>query len=124
MSTRLWDYPSEPIGGGNPYYRCISCKLSAPEINGKIDGHHPWCEFRKKAEAEMSGQPPTTMWRSMDSAPKDGTVILAVLNDSDIAHSVKWDPMPGAWIMVWDWYELSKLDGPRCWMPIPPITGV
>lgn len=28
------NYPSEPIGDGNPYHRCVHCKRSAPEING------------------------------------------------------------------------------------------
>lgn len=40
------DYPKEPIGGGNPYYRCSYCKKSDPEINGKIKNHAEWCEYR------------------------------------------------------------------------------
>lgn len=40
------DYPTEAIGGGNPYYRCVSCKRSSPEINGNIDKHAPWCDYR------------------------------------------------------------------------------
>ena len=32
-----FDYPSEPIGGNNPYHRCADCKRSAPEINGKLE---------------------------------------------------------------------------------------
>lgn len=42
------DYPSEPIGGGNPYYRCTHCKRSAPEINGAVDGHYEWCLWRQQ----------------------------------------------------------------------------
>ena len=45
-----FDYPSEPIGDGNPYHRCIYCKRSAPEINGEIKNHHLDCEWRMKME--------------------------------------------------------------------------
>lgn len=48
------DYENEPIGGGNPYYRCIHCKRSDPEINGRIKGHEPWCKYR---QAKELGQP-------------------------------------------------------------------
>lgn len=37
------DYPTEPIGGGNPYYRCVYCKRSDPEINGRLEGHEKTC---------------------------------------------------------------------------------
>lgn len=33
------DYPTRPIGGGNPYYCCRSCGRSDPEINGQLSGH-------------------------------------------------------------------------------------
>ena len=41
-----FNYPSEPIGGSNPYQRCIYCKRSAPEINGEIKNHLIDCEWR------------------------------------------------------------------------------
>ena len=41
-----FDYPSEPIGGSNPYRRCSDCKRSAPEINGKIENHYSDCAWR------------------------------------------------------------------------------
>lgn len=40
------DYENEPIGGGNPYYRCIHCKRSDPEINGRLEGHEKYCKYR------------------------------------------------------------------------------
>jgi hypothetical protein len=40
------DYPTEPIGGRNPYYRCSYCKISVPQINGQIKNHAEWCEYR------------------------------------------------------------------------------
>lgn len=48
------DYRNEPIGGGNPYYRCFHCKRSDPEINGRIAGHLPGCKYR---QAKESGRP-------------------------------------------------------------------
>ena len=40
------DYQKEPIGGGNPYYRCVHCKRSDPEINGEIKNHESYCAYR------------------------------------------------------------------------------
>jgi len=40
------DYPTEPIGGDNPYYRCSYCKISDPQINGYLENH----EERKESE--------------------------------------------------------------------------
>ena len=47
------DYPKEPIGGGNPYKRCAYCGISDPQINGEIENHADWCEYRKQKEAAM-----------------------------------------------------------------------
>lgn len=40
------DYPNEPIGRGNPYYRCVYCKRADPEINGDIMKHESFCKYR------------------------------------------------------------------------------
>jgi hypothetical protein len=45
------DYENEPIGGGNPYYRCVHCKRSDPEINGDLKKHLPSCAYRQAKEA-------------------------------------------------------------------------
>lgn len=45
------NYPQEPIGGGNPYFRCVSCKLSAPQINGRLENHESWCSYRESRAA-------------------------------------------------------------------------
>lgn len=47
------DYENEPIGGGNPYYRCIYCKRSDPEINGRLEGHNKECPYRITKEFEL-----------------------------------------------------------------------
>lgn len=41
------DYPTKPIGGGNPYQMCASCGMSVPAINGFLENHTEWCEYRK-----------------------------------------------------------------------------
>ena len=48
MNQYYHDYPNEPIGGDNPYYRCSYCKRSDPEINGYLERHEEWCEYRIK----------------------------------------------------------------------------
>lgn len=50
--TYFSDYENEPIGGGNPYYRCVHCKLSDPSINGRLDGHDEYCQYRIRKQAE------------------------------------------------------------------------
>jgi hypothetical protein len=52
MSEYRTDYPSEPIGDDNPYYCCEYCKVPEPEINGVVENHAKWCEWRKKVEKE------------------------------------------------------------------------
>lgn len=39
------DYPTEPIGGSNPYYRCCACGASDPQINGTLSGHFSGCDW-------------------------------------------------------------------------------
>lgn len=45
------DYPSVPIGGGNPYYCCSYCEISDPQINGSLSGHHKHCRYRLELES-------------------------------------------------------------------------
>lgn len=56
MSLEEWDndFEKEPIGGGNPYYRCAHCKRSVPEINYSLDGHYSWCSYRVSKQQTVS----------------------------------------------------------------------
>lgn len=54
MSDYRSDYPKEPIGGGNPYWRCSDCKISDPQINGSVSNHAPWCRWRQEQELVSS----------------------------------------------------------------------
>ena len=47
------DYPNEPIGENNPYYCCVYCKRSDPEINGRLEGHSEGCEYRIEKEKSV-----------------------------------------------------------------------
>lgn len=46
MEHDYHDYPNRPIGGDNPYWCCKFCDRSDPEINGRLEGHMPWCKYR------------------------------------------------------------------------------
>jgi hypothetical protein len=58
-------------------------------------------------------------WRPMDSAPKDGTVILAW--SESLSHViVQWAPDAGqrtGWRVCWDFAYLAR--NPLRWMPLP-----
>lgn len=50
------NYLTEPIGGSNPNYRCSYCKISVPQINGELENHQTWCEYRQEKEFELTKQ--------------------------------------------------------------------
>lgn len=52
ISRYYTDYPTEPISDDNPYWRCVYCKVSMPEINGRLDRHGDWCAYRIIKEME------------------------------------------------------------------------
>lgn len=51
------DFETEPIGGSNPYSRCIHCKRSVPEINGRFDRHEADCKYRQSMEQGVPYRP-------------------------------------------------------------------
>ena len=58
MSTYYNDYPKEKGDKNNPYYRCSSCKIHDPSINGVLENHASFCEYRKMKELELAVQSP------------------------------------------------------------------
>ena len=70
-------------------------------------------EVAKSMIEEIDKSEPTTAWRSMDSAPKDGTKVL--LRDTEnIIYVCEWD---GAkWVTV---EGLDEYYSPIAWTPIP-----
>lgn len=68
-----------------------------------------------------------TPWRTMRSAPKDGTAIMVLVEASDIPLAVRWRDSDDArfehgagWYMTWDDTFVEPHDGPRYWAPIGP----
>lgn len=48
-------YPTEPTQDkNNPYWQCVYCKRTDPEINGNIKNHSPWCTYRQSKELTNS----------------------------------------------------------------------
>ena len=47
------DYLTRPIGGGNPYQCCSYCGVSQPAINGNLENHLEWCEYRRLKTLEQ-----------------------------------------------------------------------
>lgn len=47
----ICNYPTSPIGGGNPYYKCSACGISDPQINGKLENHDPGCTWVRDYKA-------------------------------------------------------------------------
>ncbi|MEN1941031.1 hypothetical protein WCE39_08050 [Luteimonas sp. MJ174] len=66
-----------------------------------------------EAQAEGGGE----VWHSMDTAPRDGTGIFALLPDSDFPVSVRY--CDGGWHVAWDGERLGEFDQPHKWMRIP-----
>lgn len=50
MSKYDSNYPKKKIGHGNPYYCCLHCGVSDPQINGQLKNHLSTCEYRIKKE--------------------------------------------------------------------------
>lgn len=42
------DFQVEPIGGDNPYYKCVYCSISVPQINGDLLNHSEHCSYRRE----------------------------------------------------------------------------
>lgn len=61
QNVNINDYPSKPIGGGNPYYCCSFCGRSVPEIFGHLDRHNSYCHYRKAKEAILDGDVETML---------------------------------------------------------------
>ena len=58
-------------------------------------------------------------WQPMESAPKDGTVVLGLLEGSDIPQSIRFRD---GWEIAWDGYRIPAHDGPLRWAPLYSAT--
>jgi len=67
-----------------------------------------------EAAPEFNASP----WQPIETAPKDGSVILGALPDSNIPQSIRFKKC--SWVISWDHSKLSQFDEPTHWMPPPP----
>ena len=56
-------------------------------------------------------------WQTIDSAPKDGTVILVIFTGIDVPVAVKW--VGDGWRVEWDHWVLPESEWPSHWMHCP-----
>lgn len=56
-------------------------------------------------------------WQPIETAPKNSHAILAMLTDSDLAHTIRW--RVDGWEIAWDSSPLGPHDQPTHWMPLP-----
>jgi len=96
-------------------------KLAAGACNVKggligDDHGHVYCSLKARIEAlerELS-------WQSIETAPRDGTRILAT--DGVIVTIVEWKVYSGRWKKLTGWHHLygARWNGPIAWRPLPP----
>lgn len=58
-------------------------------------------------------------WQPMESALTDGTVVLGLLEGSDIPQSIRFRD---GWEIAWDGYRIPTHDGPLRWAPLYAAT--
>lgn len=81
--TFFFDFPTVPIGGGDPYHKCASCGLSVPAINGDLDKHLPDCSWANAKRTEpFNGR----IWEVDCSAygPATGPSIVGILAENRV----------------------------------------
>lgn len=72
---------------------------------------------------------PESNWQPIDTAPKDGSLILAIVQGSDVPKVLGWltepiskenkDGRGVGWRMSWDSYLFEDESAPISWMPLP-----
>ena len=61
-------------------------------------------------------------WRLISTAPKDGTVVLAIIAGYDFAVSARWHIKHGNWYTGVRWSRARNYT-PTHWMPLPAAPG-
>lgn len=85
------NYPKEPIGSGNPYYRCSFCGVSDPQINGNLNGHLDDCEWATKEKQKIKFWDLVEDWRykadlTLNKDEKDTLNYCACLLESALKY--------------------------------------
>lgn len=108
--------------------RCVDeyvVDLKSKKIIGDIHMH----ELASIVGMAIAEEREANGWRDIESAPKDGTCILALVPDSDVANVLAWcdepkgnphkDNLGVGWRMVWDSKFFRNYEQPALWMPHP-----
>ena len=79
----------------------------------------------KPAASDLS-ESAGSMWRPMDTAPKDGSDFLAVVNGARVI--CRWGKV--SHVPIYGWIDLVLSDvedldlcDPECWMPLPSLSS-
>lgn len=89
---------------------------------------HRQCRELFKSVDELEREARRLQWQPIESAPRDGTAILAMLPDSDMPAIIRWTDATGmayapCWFIVWDGEHLGKYSQPTMWMHLPALAG-
>jgi hypothetical protein len=99
-------------------FRNLNKLITAAESAAKAEA-----EAMDTIRAEVASLRAATGWRSMESAPKDATVILGVADGEDFVRLMAWTktshvPLYG-WCLVDQGVEDCDICEPTHWMPLP-----
>lgn len=64
------------------------------------------------ARSDYAAPMSDSSWQPIDTAPKDGTDILAYLGKGRVGVVCWWDSPPG-------WYSMKSAEQPTHWKPLP-----
>ena len=95
-------------------------EAAAMRLDAYLSREHGVCIGKQAMVAAITAAglaQPAKVWMSMESAPKNGAGILALLPDSNFPVGIRFDG--GRWCVAWDNHPLGEFDQPRLWMLIP-----
>lgn len=109
------DLPEETRFGGVDVSNGPSTGEQAKRLRTLYEARELIDSLIQEAAGKSRTAPPE--WQPIETAPKDGSVILACGGDFLKAHTVIW--RHGRWNFSWDW---SDMPGDfEWWMPIPGL---
>ncbi|HFK2947307.1 TPA: hypothetical protein ACGY8F_002265 [Stenotrophomonas maltophilia] len=122
MKAKMADARAKGRGGWEDPAQCTADDLSRM-LRDHVDKGDPrdvanFCMMlHQRGEAIAARQP--VGWQPMESAPKDGTVVLGLLEGSDIPQSIRFRD---GWEIAWDGHRITAHDGPLRWAPLYAAT--
>ena len=65
------NFPTVRCERGNPNHACASCKITLPQINGRLEGHARNCAWRKMIELEIRVSETARIGVDLQTVPTD-----------------------------------------------------